>query len=184
MVVYSSFLFTCLRWSVLQWRCQMCVVWLHHFCTDVSRRPYRVRQILTFHIFARVSWALLPQQMVLHCSFSCAFSRLHVRLVCYPSLCVCCRIFVIYICETHICALFLSASCLQAALDLAGKKKMWIYFIFNIYLFIPRRCSSTAVFLCVRVHILFWFAHSFLCIAFITQHAREPWTHMLYVGFT
>lgn len=143
-------------------------------------------------------WALLPQQMVLHCSFSCAFyhnlslhsSRLHVRLVFYTLLCVCCRIFVIYICveDSHlhvvlVCIVLTGCSglktcrfslslifiCLYCPLHDTDLHCLVFFLMFK-----PRRSSST-VFLCVCVHILFRFVHSFLCIIFITQHAREPY---------
>lgn len=76
-------------------------------------------------------WALLPQQMVLHCSFSVHSLTIYhcTRHVCMLDLCAILYcvyaagyLLYTYVLETHIYTLFLSASCLQAVLDLVGKK--------------------------------------------------------------
>lgn len=87
-------------------------------------------------------WSLLPQQMDLHCSFSVHSLTIyhctrHVYMldVCAILYCVYAAGYLLYTYVTHIYTLFLSASCLHAAPDLVGKN-MWIFFIFNMYLFI------------------------------------------------
>lgn len=76
-------------------------------------------------------WALLPQQMVLDCCFSVhsltiyhCTSHVYVLDLCAILYCVYAAGYLLYtyVLETHIYTLFLSASCLQAALDLVGTK--------------------------------------------------------------
>lgn len=108
---------------------------VRQFLYWISCRPYCVRQILTFHTLAGspLYVGAAPSANAIHGSFSVhsltiyhCTSHVYMLDVCAVLYCVYAAGYLLYtyVLETHIYTLFLSASCLQAALDLGGTKSV------------------------------------------------------------